>query len=203
MIAARQIAFGKAAGKRLPLPYDAEVEYLESTGTQWIDTGVLVDSNNFVMTASFSKKASEVVPVAFGAMNTVSGYPGVLINLMGGFRYGNQQIAASTDTSVNTMHTYALSYRSLTIDGATYAATGDVVDTPLEYSLYLFGRNSRGIWGNGASIKFASFVVQESGVLVRDFIPVRKGNVGYMYDCVSGALFGNQGTGEFIVGADV
>ena len=39
MIAARQIAFGKAAGKRLP--YDAEVEYLESTGTQYIDTGWL------------------------------------------------------------------------------------------------------------------------------------------------------------------
>jgi hypothetical protein len=28
------------AGKRLP--YDAEVEYLESTGTQWVDTGVLL-----------------------------------------------------------------------------------------------------------------------------------------------------------------
>ena len=26
-------------GKRLP--YDAEVEYLESTGTQWIDTGIV------------------------------------------------------------------------------------------------------------------------------------------------------------------
>lgn len=35
-----------------------------------------------------------------------------------------------------------------------------------------------------------------------DFIPVRKGNVGYMFDRVSGQLFGNAGTGAFIIGPD-
>jgi hypothetical protein len=38
--------------------------------------------------------------------------------------------------------------------------------------------------------------------LVRDLIPVRIGNVGYMYDKVSGKLFENQGTGNFILGPD-
>jgi hypothetical protein len=37
---------------------------------------------------------------------------------------------------------------------------------------------------------------------VIDFIPVRIGNVGYMYDKVSGKLFGNTGTGNFILGPD-
>ena len=36
LVAART---GAWSGKRLP--YDAEVEYLESTGTQWIDTGIV------------------------------------------------------------------------------------------------------------------------------------------------------------------
>jgi hypothetical protein len=35
-----------------------------------------------------------------------------------------------------------------------------------------------------------------------DLIPVRIGNVGYMYDKVSGQLFENQGTGNFILGPD-
>ena len=35
-----------------------------------------------------------------------------------------------------------------------------------------------------------------------DIIPVRVGDVGYLYDRVSGQLFGNSGTGEFIVGPD-
>ena len=37
---------------------------------------------------------------------------------------------------------------------------------------------------------------------VRDFIPVRVVTVGYMYDRVSGQLFGNAGTGAFIIGPD-
>ena len=35
-----------------------------------------------------------------------------------------------------------------------------------------------------------------------DLLPVRKGNIGYMYDRVSGELFGNAGTGDFIIGPD-
>ena len=37
-----------AARRKPKLPYDAEVEYLESTGTQWIDTGIKLVSMNAV-----------------------------------------------------------------------------------------------------------------------------------------------------------
>ena len=50
LIAARN---GFAVGKSLP--YDAEVEYLESTGTQWIDTGVKIEKNDR-MDCTFSWK---------------------------------------------------------------------------------------------------------------------------------------------------
>ena len=40
----------------------------------------------------------------------------------------------------------------------------------------------------------------ENGVLIRDYIPVKVNGVGYMYDKVSGQLFGNSGTGTFIMG---
>ena len=39
--------------------------------------------------------------------------------------------------------------------------------------------------------------------LIMNLIPVRKGTVGYMYDKVSGQLFGNAGTGNFILGPDI
>ena len=45
--------------------------------------------------------------------------------------------------------------------------------------------------------------IYQLGVLVRDFIPVRKGTVGYLYDRVSGKLFGNAGTGAFTYGNDL
>ena len=40
------------------------------------------------------------------------------------------------------------------------------------------------------------------GVSIFDFIPIRKDGVGYMYDNITGQLFGNQGTGAFIIGPD-
>lgn len=36
-----------------------------------------------------------------------------------------------------------------------------------------------------------------------DLISVRVGQVGYMYDKVSGQLFGNAGTGTFVLGNKV
>ena len=45
-------------------------------------------------------------------------------------------------------------------------------------------------------------IVNEMNEYVADFIPVRKDGVGYIYDRVSGELFGNQGTGAFIIGPD-
>ena len=45
--------------------------------------------------------------------------------------------------------------------------------------------------------------IYKDNVLVRDYIPVRVGLVGYMYDKVSGELFGNEGTGKFILGPDI
>lgn len=43
----------------------------------------------------------------------------------------------------------------------------------------------------------------KNGEKLRDFIPVRVGEVGYMYDQVSGELFGNAGSGSFILGPDI
>ena len=44
----------------------------------------------------------------------------------------------------------------------------------------------------------------KNGVTVRDFIPVRKDGIGYMYDKVSGELFGNENSsGAFTYGNDI
>ena len=42
-----------------------------------------------------------------------------------------------------------------------------------------------------------------NNIVVRNFVPVRVENVGYMYDTVSRRLFGNIGTGNFILGSDI
>lgn len=69
--------------------------------------------------------------------------------------------------------------------------------------------NGRGIQNtNTAPVGFRLHraILTLDGVVVRDYVPVRIGEgesaVGLMYDRVSGELFGNDGTGYFIVGPD-
>ena len=50
--------------------------------------------------------------------------------------------------------------------------------------------------------RFGYVKIYQNGILVRDYIPVRVGDVGCFYDRVSGQLFGNAGTGAFIIGPD-
>lgn len=51
--------------------------------------------------------------------------------------------------------------------------------------------------------KLHSFKWVKSGITIFDLTPVRIENEGYMYDKVSGKLFGNSGTGKFILGPDI
>ena len=52
-------------------------------------------------------------------------------------------------------------------------------------------------------ISYLQIINTSTDEIVLDLIPVRVGNVGHMYDRVSGKLFGNAGTGDFAVGDDV
>ena len=71
-------------------------------------------------------------------------------------------------------------------------------------SLVLFGLNVNGVQ---SGVKYPTRVnrlslFDKNFSLVADFIPIRKGNIGYMYDRVSRQLLGNQGTGDFVIGPD-
>ena len=85
--------------------------------------------------------------------------------------------------------------------GTTYDyALGTLPFTPTLHIL-LFGFNNNGV-ADGKPTRLYAFQVTQGSALIMDMIPVRVGSVGYMYDRVSGRLFGNDGTGAFVVGPD-
>lgn len=73
----------------------------------------------------------------------------------------------------------------------------------LPYSAYLFGRNLNGEATSLGDGKIYRYRHMQGAKVIRDMIPVRKGDVGYMYDIATGHLFGNRGTGEFSYGLDM
>lgn len=203
MIASRQIAFGRGAVK----PYDAEIEYLESTGgnklnATYIDTGIHLTGGSSV-------------EIKYRATDTTLYYPGIFSSrkypidhttsytLLGydRFDYGRSSVGNWTrDTLIHTLLCKPTgSNLSVILDGIQLKTTPLLTFTSAETTILFADRANVGF---GGAIYYFK-IWDESGKLIFDAIPVRVGSVGYMYDKVSGTLFGNSGTGEFVLGPDV
>ena len=196
MLGARTAAWN---GRRLP--YDAEVEYLESTGTQWIDTGIIATENTRVkatlMTLSTDNKnwfGGQVLPVNNGfVFNSYS-----VDKLEYCFGSGGW-VKVEVPNIVGRIFTVDFGKDGIVIDGNTVSIPSYKTFHEQSAPIAIFVRI-----GGVAFIKGRLYALQiyQSGVIVRDFIAVRVGTVGYLYDRVSGQLFGNLGTGDFIIGPD-
>lgn len=205
------IAFGISS--KATVSYDAEVEYLESTGTQWIDTGHIPTIN----TKWDITCASTLLPLASNngigvyrasnkmRLSTTTGngseIPAGFYFSTGSFSeyyygiYDNDKHDITFNNSCGTSTAY------VSFDGTTIHEFGVINSLEEGASIYLFAYN--GTRGPAPSkYKIYSSKIYEGGVLVQDLIPVRKDGKGYMYDKVSKKLFSNSGTGEFIIGAD-
>ena len=86
-----------------------------------------------------------------------------------------------------------------TYEGMTCVSTMNEMTQPV----ILFGLNNIGTPDPSLGIcLIGGWTAYNNGVKVMELIPVRKDGVGYMYDKVSGELFGNDGTGIFGIGPD-
>ena len=182
------------------LPYDAEIEYLESTGTQYINTNIYLNTSSFEIGYNILGNS-----VKWGYTHQGSGAgTWITVEASTAFfgNYNNGRVSITTDNTENVV-TFA-STSGITVNGVSYSKTFQLgSDSIASIPLYVFGRyDFRNGMDYDSSGKVKSFYLKNNGTLVVDMIPVRVGQVGYMYDRVSGQLFGNAGTGSFILGPD-
>ena len=177
------------------------VECLESTGSQYIDTGIVLSSDCRVVcdwewvSSPYGSSSSYPFGIYGGGANF-----GVNVDTKG----DEYCVWASASTKTgsgfrNQRHTVDLSSAGLFVDGVqVFMPAGAFFGMK---SAYLF-------WANGtkqgkAVVKIWSCQIYNNDVLVGSFVPVRIGSEGMMLDLVSGELFRNQGSGAFVVGPDV
>ena len=210
MIGAR---IGTMAQSGKQLPYDAEVEYLESTGTQWIDTGLVWDSDVWECSAVITALRHDVnenyiISQHSSGQGAVYAFAYMFLDEVR-LAYRNNAAAYFRVPS---------DFFGKTYEWHAYYTNGD--QTLSIGSLATLSANQ--VWKSGATqegmriiiggmrtygsmakdIRFGRVSIEHGNFLVRDFIPVRVGSIGYMYDRVSGQLFGNQGSDAFIIGPD-
>lgn len=190
-------------------PYDARVEYLEvdDNANTFIDTGIL-PSNSISFVARIQVLEGYDGFIFEGGKEAQVNEIGFFLKTGQGkvdFRFGNK--VSSVFYTFPTEPFLISSFDNpnvLVVNGTDFSVTSPTFLTNYLYSIYLFGQHRINTSsGSAKNCRVYYFKMYNSGTLVRSFIPVRNGNVGYMYDTVSGKLLGNSGTGNFILGPDI
>lgn len=193
----------------LPFGYK-KVEYLESTGTQYIDTGIKnVDSTKFTFEINtYSTVTNNMVCGARSNTNTRLMWA-VTLNLNMQMGYG------STFRNVSLPNYFYdwCTLKSSIVDGkykqevifydTSYDTTFELENFDTSQPIYLFGCNNRGSFFTAYPYKGRISVAKmfNNGIEIGNFIPcLDNNNRPCMYDTVSKQTYYNEGNGEFLYG---
>lgn len=176
------------------------LEYIEATGTQYIDTGISVKP-------SLLSKI-KIMPTAW---NTDARFFGALGPGAGRYRcvdsigIGAGYWVSLSEYNVNKLCDIELyGFGALKFNGLPKAATTGTFSSPGSYdqNIYIGAVNSPTSIDYG-KVKIYSCDIYDNNVLVRSLIPVQLDNRIGMFDNVSGVFFPNAGTGNFVPGPEV
>ena len=177
------------------LPY-IPIEYLQSNGVQYIDTGYTFNDNIKVV---FKANWAAVGSYIFGANS--SGGTEQFISTSSGYLMGRRfnispSIQANVDTIVEIQFYKGNAYAKIDNVLQTTSSSSNSNSSPVVlFAAYNFSQIQF------LHMKIYYFKMYQNDVLVRDFIPVIDTNGVYcLFDKVESEFFYNAGTGQFIAG---
>ncbi len=194
----------------LPVEFQ-QVEYLENTGNQYINTGIYGNQDTRVLArVQVTEKCATQNGHVIGAAISYNDRTYELYT-WGDYFQTHYNFSDNNVITSQADHTYSIdknaNVTTITDEntGVTKSVTQNygIFTTPYEMYLLTIHRPS----GAAPSyIRLFDCKIYENGDdLSRDFVPCYRKSDGEagMYDMVTGQFFTNQGTGEFKVGADV
>lgn len=201
------VEIGEPVTPVLPEGY-TELEYIENSGTQYINTGFKPNQNTrVVLKVSGAPRTKE--QVLFGArtnMNTATDNFMFLATGSQDYRtdFYNSKVSIPTSFDFSGKYTIDKNKEKTYLDGVL-AATNTIGTFSCNYSIFLFTGNTGGTAGtpkSGTVIYYCK--IYDNDVLVRDFIPCKNpsGVIG-LYDLVNNQFYQNAGTGTFISGPEI
>lgn len=192
----------------LPTAYQ-QVEYIKSTGTQYINTGI---EGNGLLTISLDMQADTDQQWCFGCSYM---WPnnlflmcnfgdGVAGNLFAG--YGNNKgTSAEALANDGQRHIYLMDRGNVVIDSSIlrqYATTSFITISNVALFAYCDVSNN---YYNKSTCSIYQATISNQGTTLADIYPCYRtsDNVAGMYDIVRNVFLTNAGTGSFIVGPDI
>ena len=183
---------------RLPAGY-TELEYIQSSGTQYINTGFIPNSNSRIVIQANLKTNHSIYGTSESGKN---------FNMTGGgdqcYYYWNGAGASPKWSYLNQLHTYEQNRNICKIDGSI-VHTYSYSDWSATTTVLLFARNHNTAGPNDmGTVAIYSCQLYDNGKMVRNFVPAKNasGTLG-MYDLVENKFYTNAGSGTFASGSYV
>ena len=193
---------------QLPTEYQ-EVEYIQSSGTQYIDTGVVATSgfeidikiNIDTVTGSWAPILSAHELSAPYKRNFIAYTSSKKMEIDAGDKITQTSVTLTGDDVIKASNVENNFY--LNVNGTNYTPTVTTAASHLAYS----GRTMHLLHSNGYDFGYTSGKVYYCkitvhGTLVRNFVPCyrKSDNIVGLYDLVNGVFYTNAGTGNFAKG---
>lgn len=198
-------------GSRLPSGY-TELEYIQSSGTQYIDTGYVITSENMKVVIKFAYTAAHSDATLFGSETTgITGSGEYSICPYGNPQFfvgGSKSLKSAYEPSLNEVCTLDITANNGTLtdiwNGTRQNSQSYTQSLNHTYSVAVYGNNISGAVTQKVSMKLYSFQIYDGNALVRDYIPCKNpdSTIG-LYDLVNSVFYTNAGSGIFVAGPEI
>lgn len=199
-----------------------ELEYIESDGAQYINTGVL-PSEDLTITVEFCHESENVEcaprQYIFGTYNKV----GSTVYSRTQFMHGGDGTIGSGATKLDGICGWSQNWGRVSFaemhttmktiiadnfgfrfsgEGRLFYSNSQVFTNPIPIFLFACNESGTANWFS-KGVRIARTLFEKSGVLIADFVPWELGGQVGMMETVSGTFHANAGEGEFLKGGYV
>lgn len=181
------------------------LEYIQSSGSQHIDTGFKPNQNTRVVMDIEILSSSGTTAAIFGGRNSTSSSNNsfVLWKISGSaFRSDYRSTTTNISVTPTGRHKIDKNKNKCTIDSTSITHSAGTFQS--SYNLMLFANNGMGtIDSRKIHAKLYSCQVYDNDVLIRDYIGINyEGSIG-LWDQVNEVFYPNKGTGNFVAGPSI
>lgn len=186
-----------------PLPEGyTQLEYIQSTGTQWINSGISPNENIEVTVILTPLAAGMSENAIFGAQWSINGF--FLMFYQSKLRFHSSGVSIDIDNFNQTGENEIICTKTgVTVNETFYPLNGSGTDVNLDIVLFSVSDGAGYPVKNGI-YQLKKAVFQQNGQIVRNMIPCKteQGTIG-LYDLANGAFYANAGTGVFTAGPEI
>lgn len=181
-----------------------ELTYIESSGTQYIDTGYKPNSNTRVVCKVSNYPRTNTNQTLFGSRTGVGSADAFCFLTTSQYYYRTDYSSKtwSYDSSINiTADLIIDKNKNVTMLNGANTSTLSTASFSSSHNLYIAAMNNGGAPAfHTSGVKFHSCQIYDDNILIRDYKPaMQNGDIG-LYDRIEGKMFSSLGADEFIAG---